>query len=160
MKRFCDVVLKVITVFECIGGVALIFIVTLTTADVVLRALGRPILGTYEIVAIGGGCVIGFVVPITSWKRGHVFVDFLINKLPGGGRNLINIVTRCVGIVAFLGISWRAIGIGNTYWTDGFVSSTLRLPFYPIAYGLGICFFMLSLVLFCDVVKIMEGSYE
>jgi len=160
MKRFCDVVLKVSTVFEFIGGVALIFIVVLTTTDVVLRAFGRPILGTYEIVAIGGGFLIGFVMPITSWKRGHIFVDFLVNKLPPGGRNFINIVTRCLGIVAFLGISWRSIGIGNTFRADGFVSSSLYLPLYPILYGLGICFFMLSMVLFCDLLKIMEGSYE
>ena len=160
MRRFRDGVLKVSSIMEIVGGVALIFILTLTTADVILRALGRPILGTYEIVGICGGVVIGFVAPMTSWARGHISMDFLVNRLSKGGKNLINISTRFVGIVAFLVISWNALLIGNTFRTDREVTASLHIPFYPIAYGLAICFFMLSLVLFCDVLKILEGSYE
>ena len=42
MKRYLDIVLKISRSMEIIAGLALSFIVFLTTADVVLRALGRP----------------------------------------------------------------------------------------------------------------------
>ncbi len=160
MKKFLDVVLRVNRWMEAIAGLALTFIITLTTADVVLRAFGKPILGTYEIVAICGGVVIGFVTPSTSWMRGHISMDFLVNKLPHQARNLLNIITRCVGIGLFLMISWNALVIGTVFRADGEVTSTLQLPLYPIVYGLAVCFFMLSIVLFCDVLKIIGGSYE
>ncbi len=56
----------------------------LTVMDVILRALRRPILGTYELVAFSGAVVIGFSVPLTSWLRGHIFVDFFILRFSQG----------------------------------------------------------------------------
>ena len=69
-------------VMEVIAGVFLVFMMLLTTFDVILRAFGRPIIGTYEMVALSGGMVIGFSVPITSWVRGQIFVDFFYQKFP------------------------------------------------------------------------------
>jgi len=40
------------------------------------------------------------------------------------------------------------------------VSMTLEIPFYPVAYGVGICCFVQCLVMFCDIVKISGGAYE
>ena len=37
---------------------------------------------------------------------------------------------------------------------------TLRMPFYPVAYGLGVSFLLQCLVLFCDILKIHGGTYE
>jgi TRAP-type C4-dicarboxylate transport system permease small subunit len=160
MKGFLDSILKINKLMQIIGGIALTLMITLTTADVILRALGRPILGAYEIVAICGGVVIGFTMPITSWMRVHISMDLLIRKLPDHGRNTVNIITRCVGIGSFLIISWNVMKIGISFRTGGEVTGTLQLPLYPIAYGIAVCFFILSIVLFCDILKIHGGSYE
>ena len=37
-------------------------------------------MGTYELVAFSGAIVIGFSLPLTSWLRAHIFVDFFILK--------------------------------------------------------------------------------
>jgi TRAP-type C4-dicarboxylate transport system permease small subunit len=160
MKAFLDGVLKISRFMQTISAVFLTFMVMLTTADVILRAFGRPILGTYEVVAICGGIVLGFGVPITSWVRGHIAVDFVVNKLPDRGKNLLNIITRGVGIGLCLLISWQISRIGISFQTAGEVSNTLELPLYPVAYGIAACFFVLSVVLLCDVLKILGGSYE
>jgi len=160
MERFLGAVFKLNRFMHAISGIALTFIVLLTTADVVMRAFGRPILGTYEIVAMAWGIVIGFVMPITSWLRGHIYVDVLIKKLPGRGKDVVDIITRCVGIGLFLMIGWNVLKIGNTFRTAGEVSNTLQWPMYPIPYAVGMSFFVLSLVLLCDIFKIIGGSYE
>jgi TRAP-type C4-dicarboxylate transport system permease small subunit len=64
-----------------ISGISLTFIMCITVTDIILRFFGRPIVGTYEIVSFCGALVIGFALPWTSWKRGHIYVDFLVLKL-------------------------------------------------------------------------------
>jgi TRAP-type C4-dicarboxylate transport system permease small subunit len=160
MQGFLGIVEKIIKFMDVIAGVALTSIILLTTADVLLRAFGHPILGTYEIVAILGGIVIGFATPITSWKRGHVFVDFLTVKLGHRGKNTIDIITRVVAIALFLLVASSIMKIAGNLREAQEVSATIQLPLYPIAYGIGAALYVLSLVLFCDILKIKGGSYE
>ena len=69
-----------------VAGASLVFLMALTVLDVVLRAAGRPIPGVYELVGFAGALAIGLAMPATSWARGHVHVDSLLNRLPPGGR--------------------------------------------------------------------------
>jgi TRAP-type C4-dicarboxylate transport system permease small subunit len=160
MGGFLRAVLRTDEAMQVLSSIALTFIVLLTTADVVLRAFGRPIPGVYEIVAMCGGIVVGFGVPLTSWLRGHIQVDFLVLKLSPGKRKVVNIITRCVGIAMFVMIGYNIIKIGSDFRAGGEVSPTLQIPIYPIAYSVGFCFLMVSLVLFCDVLKVLGGQYE
>jgi len=143
-----------------IAGVALVFMMLLTVADVILRTFGRPITGTYEMVAFAGAVVIGFALPFTSWIRGHVYMEFLIQKLSRQVRDRMNLFTRLIGIILFALIAYNLMIVGIDLQKSGEVSPTLRFPFYPVVYGVGICFFIECLVLFCDILKISGGDYE
>jgi TRAP-type C4-dicarboxylate transport system permease small subunit len=143
-----------------IAGISLTFLMLLTVMDVILRTLGSPIVGTYELVAFSGAIVIGFAVPLTSWVRGHIYVDFFILRFSQKGRNIFNITTRCLVIVLFFLIGWNLIKYGIDLQKSGEVSLTLQMPFYPVAYGVGVCCFVQCLVLICDVIKIFGGKYE
>ena len=143
-----------------IAGITLTFMMLLTVADIILRFLRRPIVGTYELVAFSGAVVIGFSVPLTSWMKGHVYVDFLILRFSQKTRNLIHILTRCLVIGLFLMIGWNLIKYGMDLYKSGEVSPTLQMPFYPVAYGVAICCFIQCLVIFCDILKILGGKYE
>lgn len=143
-----------------IAGISLTFLMLLTVMDVILRALKRPIVGTYELVAFSGAVVIGFAVPLTSWVRGHIFVDFFILRFSQKVRNIFNLTTRSLVIVLFFLIGWNLIQYGMDLQKSGEVSLTLQMPFYPVAYGVGVCCFVQCLVLICDVIKIFGGEYE
>ncbi|MEO0248382.1 MAG: TRAP transporter small permease [candidate division WOR-3 bacterium] len=159
MRTFLTVISRIITYMTVVAGVSLTFIILLTVCDVLLRAFGHPILGVYEIVAMAGGVVIGFVAPYTSWIRGHIFMDFVLQKLSPRMRKTFNVITRCVGIGLFLMISWNVMKIAANFYDVREVSNTLQIPLYPIAGGVAFCFFVLSVVLFCDILKIGEGSF-
>jgi TRAP-type C4-dicarboxylate transport system permease small subunit len=146
--------------FNIIAGISLTFLMLLTVTDVILRTLKSPIVGTYELVAFSGAVVIGFAVPLTSWLRGHIFVDFFILRFSQKVRNIFNITTRCLVIVLFFLIGWNLIKYGIDLQKSGEVSLTLQMPFYPVAYGVGVCCFVQCLVLICDVIKILGGEYE
>ena len=159
MKAFLHTIFKITVYMNLVAGIALTFIILLTVCDVLLRALGKPILGAYEIVAMAGGIVIGFVTPFTSWVWGHIFMDFVIERLSPRAKSAFEIATRCVGVALFLMISWNVFKIGKNLYSVDEVTPTLELPLYPIAYGVGFCFFVLSVVLFCDILKIAGGGF-
>jgi len=132
----------------------------LTVADVGLRALGHPILGTYEIVGLALALVIGFGIPKVSMDRGHVFMEFVVDKLPKNGKAVLNTFTRLLCIVLFIIIGYNLFSVGNEFHTSGEVSPTLKLPFFPVAYGVGVCCFIECLVFVRDIIKIWRGQYE
>ena len=80
------------------AGIAITFIMFLTVTDVILRSFRSPIIGTYELVGFSGAIVIGFAVPLTTFLKGHMLVDFFVLKFPKGIRNTVHIVTRLLGI--------------------------------------------------------------
>ncbi len=160
MKNILTVVYNMSKVLNSISSVALVSIMVLTVADVILRIFRRPITGTYEIVGLLGAIVIGFGIPITSWIRGHIFVDFLTQKFPKGRRNVVNICTRLLGIGLFSIAAWNLVIFGMDLYHTGEVSLTRQLPFYPVAYGLAVSCFVQCLVLICDIIKILGEEYE
>ena len=160
MGWFSDKIWKLTRFINFVGGVSLAFIMFLTVADIILRSFRRPIVGTYEIVAFSGAVVIGFSVPFPSWLMGHRYTDFLILRFSKKIRNIFNIITRCLGIWLFLMIGWNLIKYGMDLKKAGEVSITLTMPFYPIAYGVGVCCFVQCLVMVCDISKILGGKYE
>jgi TRAP-type C4-dicarboxylate transport system permease small subunit len=159
-KGFLRLIYLLSRFMEIVAGVALVFMMSLTTFDVILRAFGRPIIGTYEIVSFSGGVVIGFSMPITSWVRGQIFVDFFYQKFGQLWQNVFNVATRVMGLILFLFVGWNLFIIATDMVRSGEVSLTLQLPFYPIAYGIGSACFVQCLVLIGDLMKIAGGEYE
>ena len=160
MQRLLGVVSKISRWMNTIAAVALGFMILLTVADVIMRYFRRPIIGTYEMVALSGAVIIGFSIPFTSWMKGHINVDFLILKLSPKGRKIFNLLTKCFGIGLFLIIGWNLIILGMDFHKVGEVTPTRHLPIYPVLYGVGVCCFFECLVLLCDIVKIFERKYE
>jgi TRAP-type C4-dicarboxylate transport system permease small subunit len=147
-------------VLNIIGGAALTFMMFLTVADVLMRAGGHPILGTYEIVGLSLALVIGFGIPKVSMDRGHVFMEFLVERMPSRWRAVMNTFTRILCIILFIIIGYNLFSVGNEFHTSGEVSPTLKLPFFPVAYGVGVCCFIEVLVFVNDIIKIWRGHYE
>ena len=160
MKGYLNTIKGVCTFLNVIAGISLTFLMLLTIADVAFRFFKMPIPGTYELVAYSGAIVIVFSLPLTSWFRGHIFVDFLVLRFSKKVQNIFNLTTRCVVLALFLLIGWNLMKYGVDLFKSGEVTPTLRLPFYPIAYGVGVCCFMECLVMVGDICKILGGEYE
>ena len=125
-----------------------------------LRIFGRPIEGTYELVGLGGAVVIGFALPITSWLRCHIFVDFFIQSLSAFWKAVFDVGTRAFSFGLFVLIGYNLLLYAGELYKSGEVTATRQLPFYPVAFGIGFCCFIQCLVLIADVVKIAGGRYE
>ncbi len=160
MESLYSILLKVSKILSYIGGAALTFMMFLTVADVILRTGGRPILGVYELVALSLAIVIGFTIPKVSLDRGHVYMEIVLEKLSKRNRAILNTFTRILCILLFVIVGYNLFLIGNEFHTSGEVSSTLKLPFFPIAYFVGVCCFIECFVFIFDIVRIWKGQYE
>jgi len=160
MNFFLDFIQRLSRIAQVIAGISLTGIMSLTVTDVILRSYGRPIVGSYEIVALMGALVVGFSLPFTSWVRGHIFVDFLVQKLSLSPRKGFHAATRLLGMILFFLIAWNLFQMGLDLQKSGEVSPTLQIPFYPVVYAVGVCCFLQFLVLLGDLVKVFRGKYE
>jgi TRAP-type C4-dicarboxylate transport system permease small subunit len=145
---------------QAVSCTALTCLMLLTTIDVIMRTFGRPIVGTYELVGLGGAVVLGFAMPITSWIRGHIFVDALYQRWSKPVQTWTHVTTRTVGIVLFILIGWNLYKLGYDLHVAGEVTLTRHIPFFPVAYGLAFCCLIQALVLVCEIVKALGGRHE
>lgn len=136
-----------------VAGIALAGSMFLTVADVILRTLKRPIVGTYELVGLLGALVVGFAIPQTSRLQGHVLMDFVTSKLSSGIQRILQIITRLLAMGLFIIIGWNMLNLGNDFRRVGEVTPTLQLPIYPVAYGIALCCLVECLVLFIDMIE-------
>jgi TRAP-type C4-dicarboxylate transport system permease small subunit len=143
-----------------VSGAILVFMITITMMDVILRYFGRPIFGAYELISLSGGFVVGFAIPYTTWKRGHVYVDSIINSFSKERREVMNVTTRCLSILLFFLMGWNFILMGTNFYVKHEVTASLHVPYYPVAYGIGISCFIQCILLFSDILKIVGGEYE
>lgn len=147
-------------VLNIVAGISVTVMMLLTVADVLLRAWGAPIIGTYEIVTLLLALVVGFGIPQVSLDRGHVYMEFLLQKFTKRGKDMMNVLTRilCLALFAFIGINLFSVGAG--FRASGEVTATVQLPFYPVAYGVAVCCLLECCVFIFDIVRIWRGEYE
>jgi TRAP-type C4-dicarboxylate transport system permease small subunit len=160
MKTFLAAVKGASSALAAVAGLALAFLMLLTIADVGLRILGRPIVGTYELVGLGGAIAIGLSLPLTSWVRGHIYVDSFVARLPRLPRAILNVATRLLVLALFFLLGWNLIKYALDLRAAGEVTPTLRVPFFPVALGVGLSCFIECLVMVADIVKIFRNEYE
>ncbi len=158
MKQFLTIVYKLDVTFQVVAGVGLAFMMAVTVADITMRTLGRPIVGAVELISFSGAVIIGFAVPYSSWMRAHVIVDFLIQRLSPGGRRAMEFATQLVGLILFLFIGVNFILYGLTLMQTGEVSAGLKIPYYPITFGLALSCFLESLTLFAGMLRSAGGT--
>ena len=155
MSYFERCVARLTKVLDQIAGWSLVAMMSLTVADVILRSFRRPILGTYEIVGLMGAIVIAFAMPHTTLQRGHVAVEIVVSNLSPSVQSIVNLVTRILSIILFALIAWECFNYGNELKASGEVSMTLRLPFYPILYGIAFAAIVVCLVIVSRILQSM-----
>ncbi|MBI5443921.1 MAG: TRAP transporter small permease [Deltaproteobacteria bacterium] len=156
MRRVGSFIYKIDLTFEWVAGIVLALMMVTTVVDVLTRLFGHPIVGTIEIITFSGAIVVGFALPASSWKRSHIYVDILVDKLPSGPRKAMNCVTKIMGILLFLFISYNFIVYGQALKQSGEVSPAFGIPYYPLTYGLALSCLLQSLTLFFDMLRMLS----
>jgi TRAP-type C4-dicarboxylate transport system permease small subunit len=158
MKRFMASIVNVDKALYVISGCILACMVVLTLCDVVLRNFGHPITGSMEFIQYGGCIVFAFSVPFGTLLGCQVIVDIVTEKLSPGKKRIINIITRCIGILLFLFIAYNFIIYGIDVSKTGERTASFKIPYYPFAFALSFSFFLQSLTICYDLLKTIKGA--
>lgn len=153
MRGFVRGCQKVGTWMNLASGAIVFLMMMLTVIDVIGRYFGKPLTGTYELVAILGGCVIALAMPKTSLDRGHVSIDLLTDKSSEAVRKVLFFLTRILGIAVFLVLAWFLFLKGRTISEAGQVSPILQIPGYYLLWLLAGCCLVECFVLVGDIFR-------
>ncbi|MEW6137849.1 MAG: TRAP transporter small permease [Thermodesulfobacteriota bacterium] len=160
MQKFMKVVLAADYALFAVAGLGLGLMMLVTLTDVVMRYFGKPIVGGMEIVCFSSAVVIGFAIPYTSWIKGHIVVDFLLEKLSPKTVRILQIITRCMGIFLFVFAGYNFVIYGLDLIRTGEVTAGFRIPYYPITFGLALSCFLQSITLLCDLLTTLGWNHE
>jgi TRAP-type C4-dicarboxylate transport system permease small subunit len=160
MEGYHRTIEKIGKFLNTVGGVALTVMMLLTVTDVILRYLGRPLTGTYELMSMAGALVIGLTIAQTSLDGAHVNVDMVTLALSARSvtRRVLLLFTRLVGLGIFALLAWALYLKGNDLYQTHEVSLTLQVPIYPVAYGLSFCSLVECLILISLLFKEWKGG--
>jgi len=158
MKRFIASIAAIDKSLYVIAGVVLACMIVLTFFDVILRNFGHPITGSMEFIQYGGAIVFGFSIPYGTMLGAQVIVDVLTDKLSPGKKRVINVITRCVGILIFLFIAYNFSLYGLDAKRTGERTASFKIPYYPFAFALSFSFLLQSFTILCDLIKKVKGA--
>ncbi len=156
--RFDDLVSRASRYMGVVAGVTLLLVMLLTVVDVVLRYFNHPITGVYDLVALGGSVIIGFAIPYAAQRRIHVFMEMFQQLQSQMVKRILNAITRLIALGISVLIGWNLIKLGTGFRETGEASLTIQIAYYPIAIGMGICFFIQALVYIVQIFQVPSGG--
>lgn len=160
MKRIEGWVGRLASAFNSVAAVAVVGMMVLTCLDVLLRLLRTPIPGTYEIVCMLGAVFVSFSLARTTVDRGHIAVDFLVQRLPDRFQHAVEALNAGICALLFTVVSRQCVIYALDLKASGEVSMTLQMPLFPFVFGIALGSAMLSAVLYVSCLSWSLKAFE
>lgn len=143
------------------GGVALMAVMVLATGNVVLRVLGVPFIGSYEIISFLGAIVTAAALGYTQRHKDHIIVDIISNKFSPGIKRVVNAVSYLAMTCFFAVIAWQITKWGMMIRESGELSETQKIMYDPFVFGVALGFAFLAFACGIDLFKsLLNGEPE
>ncbi len=147
-----------------IAGLLLVAMMLLTVLDMVLRSLGRPVAGSYEVIGWLSAAAMALALGYTQLHRGHVSIDLLVARLRGRLRGSVEVVTSLCALLLFGAAAAYVARYGTVLRDSGSLSETLKAIVYPWVYVVATGAAGLTLALLVDflrsVHRLVHGAPE
>ncbi len=127
---FWRVVVLLVRGMTVLAGVSLAVLAAVTCADVLVRAVGAPVKGGYDLARVLGALTIACGVPLTTAVKGHVAIEYFFHKLNRTGRVVVDSVMRLLSIGMFAFAAKQCVVHGSRFLRSGEVTATLELPVF------------------------------
>jgi TRAP-type C4-dicarboxylate transport system permease small subunit len=139
--------------FIWIGGAALLAMIGIACANMLLRPLGAPLKGAYELVGFAAALTVALALGYTQISRSHLAVDILATQYSKRTRRITEAVSSFLCTIFFVLVAWQVAVFADTIRKRGETSETLRIAYYPFVYVVAIGCALLAFVLFVDFLK-------
>jgi TRAP-type C4-dicarboxylate transport system permease small subunit len=124
---------------EVIGVIGMLLILLVTCVDVIgAKIFQRPVPGALDIVMQAQLAAVAFSMASTLMVGRHIRVTFLLPYIPRRMRAVVEIIIQVFCFLLFALIIWRLTVYGYGLQRGHEVSSTIKIPLYPFAYGIAV----------------------
>jgi TRAP-type C4-dicarboxylate transport system permease small subunit len=121
---------------EWVGLIGFLVMMLITTVDVIgAKAFLHPVFGALDIVMQAQLIAISFAAATTLIVGRHVAVEFFIPLLPKPLQKAVDVFINLLGFALFVIILWRLTLYAYSLQIQNELTSTVRIPLYPFAYG-------------------------
>ena len=151
LEKFSNKAARWVTV---IAGIAIVLMLAITIADIVgIKIFSQPVPGAIEIVGYLGVLVTAFAIAYTLIERGHVQVEFFVERMPPRIQSAVSALVSLLSLGLFVLLAWRSFEYAQIVQTTGQVSMTQRIPFHPFIYAISFCCIPVCLVLLGQLLR-------
>lgn len=132
-----------------LGGIALILLALVVTADVAARALGFALVGAAEAGGVLLALLVFLVIAWTQRQRGHVAIEVVVSMMPPVLQRWADALSLLICLAFTLVL---AITTGRAAWESyqamEFQVGTLPFPLWPVrlVIAIGFALFVLQLL--------------
>lgn len=124
----------VVMALAYLAGISTLAMMAVTCGDVVARAFGHPLKGSYDIVRLLSLMTLSCALPYTTAVKGHVAVEFFFNKLPPVARLTVDSIMRLLVIGLLVLLAVQGVKYGRDLKASGEVMLTLGWPIFWASY--------------------------
>ena len=143
--------------FEHIAIIGFLGMMASTLVDVLgSKAFQWPLpMGTeavylFQLIAMAGAIAYGQI------DGRHIRVELFVDRLPGRARSFFHALAALLGLGLFVILTWKSFEYGVALRVAKDVTSTSRIPLYPFAFWLMLCFIPVCLVLIGEIMKAIQ----
>ena len=160
-EKFEKFNVKLSRAFEWVSIGAMLLIVAVTFMDVAGAKFFRlPLPGSIDIVMLAQLVAIAFAAGMALIKGRHIQVEFFVRLLPRNLQKVIDIFVLLLTLLLFSAIIWRLGVLGYSFQTSGEYSATIRIPYYPFAYGLALACVPVWLITLVQLLKALTMGVQ
>lgn len=136
-----------------IAGSVLLAMILLTCANIFMRRVWTPLLGTFELMGYFGAIVTAFALGYTQIKKGHIAVDVLVLRFSEKTQAFLKGINNFICMVFFALVAWQIARYATTLLNTGEVTETLKIIYYPFTYGVALGCALFSMIFLTDFLK-------
>ena len=155
-----DLLGRVVKVLAGIGVVCLLAVMLAFVGNIIFRAFGKPILGTYEVVKFFMVPVIAYAIGYTALMRGHVVIEVVIARFPKRARTIFAAITTLFSLAIWTLMVWKSTEFAVIKWARGETTEQLELPIplFRMIWAVGLL--VLVLVLCVELARVLKGQRD
>lgn len=141
MERLLRRIDGVIEILAAIGVLSYCVAALISVADVIGRRIGTPVPGVVDLVQLFILAGAWLSIPWGFTVAGHVGVDFLVDRMPGGLQRLLRGIAALAAVVLMALILWKCAEAYRLQVMLGDKSQQLGIPislyWLPLLVGVG-----------------------
>ncbi|MFC1863285.1 TRAP transporter small permease [Thermodesulfobacteriota bacterium] len=143
-----------------IAGLFLTAMIVITCANIFLRIVWAPVVGTFELMGFFGALATALAMGYTQMQRGHIAVDIFIQRFSERTRRILAGVNYIISMFFYIIAGWQITRWAMVLKEEGELTETLRIIFYPFVIGVAFGCFVISLAFLVDLLKTISHTEE